>query len=226
LAVGPLSGRIANMKKPNFAIGEYYHIFNRGVDKRKIFSDKEDLFRFFQSMDEFNSVDPIGSLYKNSFCKNQLSCPIAKSKKLVEFIAYCLNPNHYHFILKELVEGGISEFMKRMGGYTWHFNKKYDRSGALFQGNYKAVHIISNEYLLRVSAYVNLNDKVHQLSGPTAKLSMSSRGEFSDNKKVDDFCKKGIILGQFKNKKEYKRFALEALEIIKENKEMKKLTLE
>ena len=67
---------------------------------------------------------------------------------LVQIICYCLNPNHYHLLLKEIKDGGISEFMKRVGGgYTWYFNNKHKRSGTLFQGRFKSVHIKSNEQL-------------------------------------------------------------------------------
>ena len=209
-------------RKETFANGEFFHIYNRGVDKRIIFTDKYDVNRFFKSLIEFNVVDPIGSLYENSF--HQLGGSTAKlMEKLVNIIAYCLNPNHYHLILEQLVDGGISEFMKRIGGYTWYFNHKYERSGALFQGRFKSVHIDSNEYLLHVSAYVNLNDRVHKLGGSTAKLieSLSSWGEYTDIG-VKGICEKEIILGQFENVEEYKEFALSSLEsIIQRKEEMK-----
>jgi len=206
-------------RKKYFANGELFHIYNRGVDKRIIFSDEHDIQRFFQSVVEFNTINPIGSLYENSF--HQLGGRTAKSEeRLVNIIAYCLNPNHFHFILEQLVEGGISELMKRIGGYTWYFNNKHKRSGALFQGKFKAIHIDSNGYLLHISAYVNLNDQVHQLGGPTAKLveSRSSWGEYMDNR-MEGVCEKEIILGQFGNIDEYKEFALSSLESILQRKE-------
>ena len=213
---------MANRKIP-FVIGEYYHIYNRGVDKRIIFVDAYDIQRFFQSMVEFNTIAPVGSLYENSFLQLGGETPKLK-ERLVNVIAYCLNPNHFHFILEQLVDRGISEFMKRMsGGYTGFFNNRYERSGSLFQGVFKSVHIDTNEYLLHASAYVNLNDRVHQLGGETPKLvkSRSSWGEYMD-KGVKEICEKEIILGQFRNTDEYKEFALSSLEsIIKRNGELK-----
>lgn len=210
-------------RKTSFTVGEYYHVYNRGVDKRIIFADVYDIRRFFQSMVEFNVVDPIGSLYLNSFLQLRGETP-KLGKRLVNVIAYCLNPNHFHLILEQLVDGGISEYMKRLGGgYTGFFNQKHDRSGSLFQGVFKDVHIDSNEYLLHASAYVNLNDRVHQLGGETPKLveSMSSWGEYTD-KGVNGICEKEIILGQFKNIEEYKEFALTSLEsITKRRKDLK-----
>ncbi|MCR4283877.1 MAG: hypothetical protein NUV64_00965 [Parcubacteria group bacterium] len=231
-------------RKIEFANSEYYHIFNRGVDKRQIFLDQEDLSRFFQSMNEFNVREPIGSIYENSFRKlfGGEAAKLNEGEKLVNFICYCLNPNHYHFILEQVSDKGIEKFMQRLGGYTWYFNKKYERSGSLFQGPFKSVHIDSNEQLLHTSVYVNLNDKVHQLGGEAAKLVRSSWGEYMgniqntmvniDNKIINNtnvaknakksFCKKDIILDQFKNRDEYKDFAKEALSIIRENKEREK----
>lgn len=214
---------MANRKIP-FAIGEHYHVYNRGVDKRIIFTDEYDIRRFFQSMVEFNTIDPIGSIYENSFLQLGGETPKSGQKKLVNIIAYCLNPNHFHLILEQLVDGGISEFMKRLGGgYTSYFNQKYKRSGSLFQGVFKSVHIDTNEYLLHVSAYVNLNNRVHRLSsqlgGETPKLeSMSSWGEYT-NKKITGICGKDIILGQFRNIGEYKDFALSSLKTIVKRKE-------
>ena len=137
------------------ARGEIYHILNRGVDKRNIFTNQEEIGRFFECMLTFNSIELAGSLYEQSFVKEK-----TKNKPLVKFIAYCLLPNHFHFILEQIEKDGISKFMKRLlGGYSWYFNKKHKRSGSLFQGPFKAKHIDSNKYLLHASAYVNLNDK-------------------------------------------------------------------
>jgi putative transposase len=203
-------------------------VFNRGVDKRKIFLDQQDLERFFQSMKEFNTLEPIGSIYENSFRKNsKLGDPISKFPKLVDFICYCLNPNHYHFILKQNIDNGIEKFMHRLGiGYTMFFNKENERSGALFQGRYKAIHIDSNEYLLHLSVYVNLNERIHELGDSISKsISKSSWKEYVNNN-FNGFCEKDIILGQFNNLSEYKKFAENSLKFIHEKKQMKKLLLE
>lgn len=206
-------------RKQSFANGEFFHIYNRGVDKRIIFTDEYDIRRFFQSMVEFNTAEPIGSLYENSFL--QLGSETPKSGKLVNIIAYCLNPNHFHLILEQLLDGGISEFMKRLsGGFTNYFNRKYKRSGVLFQGVFKDVHIDTNEYLLHVSAYVNLNDRVHKLGSETPKL-VQSRSSWKEymGEGTKGICEKEIILGQFGSIAEYKDFALESLESIKQRKE-------
>ncbi|HBB57009.1 TPA: hypothetical protein DEW47_04040 [Patescibacteria group bacterium] len=200
-------------RKVNFVTGEFYHIYNRGVDKRTIFSDTYDMKRFFQSMEEFNVEKAIGSIYENSFLKkNQLG---GEASKLVNFVCYCLNQNHYHFVLEQVLDGGIEKFMQKLGtGYTMYFNNKYKRTGSLFQGVFKASHINSNEYLLHVSAYVNLNNRVHKIDN---SLSWNSWNEYI-GEKPSDFCKKDIILGQFDNKDEYKKFAESSLVDILERK--------
>lgn len=207
---------MANREK--IAPGEYYHIYNRGVDKRIIVKDRQDAERFMQSLEFFNSKKPIISL--REFISSENDKNIKPDEKLVEIICYDLNPNHYHLLLKEIHEGGISEFMKRLGGgYTWYFNNKHKRSGALFQGRFKSVHIKSNEQLLHVSVYINLNDKAHKISGSTAGNVKSSWNEYM-GKSVRNICTKEIILGQFRSVKEYKDFAESSLkEILKAKKD-------
>ncbi len=221
------------MRKTDFANGEFYHVFNRGVDHRGVFEDLFDIDRFYQSMREFNSVEPIGSIYENVFRKTKAS-PLSlgrgtsKSQKLVNIVAYCLNPNHYHAILEQLVDGGISEFMRRLGGgYTKYFNNKVKRSGVLFQGQFKSKHIDSNEYLLHVSAYINLNDRVHtrnnSLGRSTSKLSKSSFDEYMKNDS-EGLCAKDVVLKQFHNVRDYEKFSLDSLkDIIARKKELKDL---
>lgn len=209
------------MRKIQFVNGEYYHIYNRGVDERVVFNNNDNFGRFFKSMEEFNVVEPIGSIYERSFLRSKLGSLASKSRKLVKFICYCINPNHYHFLVQQVSDDGIKKFMHRIGtGYTKYFNEKYNRTGSLFQGNYKAIHINSNEYLLHLSAYINLNNKVHsrQLGSLASKLvSKSSWEEYVNN--INGICDKEIILSQFNNGSEYRKFAEDALELIKERKE-------
>jgi REP element-mobilizing transposase RayT len=146
---------------------ETYHVFNRGVDKRNVFLDKYDYVRFYQTLDYFNSINPIINL--------RLSKSVRDKKPLVEIVAYSFLPNHYHLILRQLEDGGISEFMRRIGtGYTSYFNEKYSRSGALFQGVFKRVHVSSEEQLQYLFAYVNENHTVHGSSQQREVIHTSS----------------------------------------------------
>lgn len=199
--------------------GEYYHIYNRGTDKRNIFIDQKDLVRFWENLFDFNQTEPIGSVYEFSFKKKSGKVD-KKRKPLVQFVAYCINPNHFHFLVTPLQEKGIEKFMQRLGnGYTKYFNNRHKRSGVLFQGKFKSKHVNSNEYLLHLSAYINAND---QLGHPMSKLSKSSLKEFSGQDLKEKLCDTDIVLGQFKDKREYKDFVVESLKDIKLRKEMQK----
>lgn len=194
----------------------YYHVYNRGVEKRDVFMDAADRQRFILSMLAFNSIDPVTSLYHANREHIDLFTQQTVSKQLVEIVAYCLNQNHYHLILRQITDNGIPEFMKRLGGgYTNYFNERYERSGALFQGKYKHQHIADNTYLLYVSAYVNLNNKVHALSSKTPVK--TSWEEYTRNK-TPRICSPNIVLDQFPNNAAYESFAYDALETIRENK--------
>ncbi len=208
------------MRKIAFANEEIYHIYNRGTDKRVIFEDEYDFRRFLQSLKEFNTLDPVGGIYVSSFGKidTELRSLASKSGELVEIIAYCLNPNHFHLLLRQVSDNGIAKFMQRLGtGYTKYFNHKNERSGSLFQGTFKAVHVDSNQYLLHLSVYVSMNNKVHKLRSLASK---SSWEEYIGRikKGEEGICETGIILGQFKNKSEYQLYAKNTLRGIQEQK--------
>ncbi len=200
---------------------EYYHVYNRGVDKRVIFQNIQDLNRFIKSMVKFNTIKPVGSLFR----LGKIDITDKPTEPLVEIVAFCLNPNHFHIILKQVVDGGISEFMKRLsGGYACYFNEKYERSGALFQGKYKSILIDSNTYLKHLTTYVNLNYKVHRLRGRTPYI--SSWDEYIGKSK-NSICKKDIVLNQFKNADDYRSFANESLEsILKRKDDLKDIEFE
>lgn len=209
------------MRKVQLVDGEYYHIFNRGVDKRDIFIDEDDFQRFLTSMIEFNVLEPIGSIFENSFRKEtKVGNKASRSKNkapLVEYIAYCLNKNHFHLIIKQCIEKGIEKLMHRLGlGFTKYFNEKHKRSGSLFQGTFKSVHVESNEQLIYLSAYVNLNNRVHSKLGNL--VSKSSWQEFVGKPK-ERLCKVEIILDQFRNISEYKKMAEETVEEIRNRRE-------
>ncbi|MFA7714621.1 MAG: transposase [Candidatus Paceibacterota bacterium] len=152
-------------KQPEFINGEVYHIYNRGVDKRVVFSNDSDHFRFIASLLEFNKKEPV----KIRYCKNRFGLAEhpeseytgeTRVEKLVEVLAFCLMPNHYHLILRQITDGGISLYMQKNGnGYTGYFNKKYGREGmgSLFQGKFKAVHVAENDQLLNLVIYVLTN---------------------------------------------------------------------
>lgn len=215
------------MRKVSLETSEYYHVYNRGVDKRTIFSDEGDLDRFLLSLEEFNTIEPIGSIFEKFHSKKFGKKESAD--RLIEIVAYCLNPNHFHLLLKQVHDGGISAFLQRLcGGYTKYYNHRYKRSGVLFQGVFKSAHVDTNEYLLHLSAYINLNYSVHRLDkfGSEASKFVKSRSSWEEYTLSEDpsseLCFKDNVMGQFRNKLEYKRFAENSLLGIVERRDLAK----
>lgn len=151
-------------RKITFAPGEFYHVYNRGTEKRAIFSNKKEYERFVVLLYLANSVNPIriDNLVRPKQGETLLTLatakPSADAEALVELAAYCLMPNHFHLLIREKVEGGISRFMQKLTtAYTMYFNKKHGRSGALFQGVFKSVHANEDRYLKYLLSYIHLN---------------------------------------------------------------------
>ncbi|CAN5150337.1 hypothetical protein BH11PAT3_BH11PAT3_2170 [soil metagenome] len=201
------------MRNISLSEGEHYHIFNRGVDKKNIFVDQNDFNRFLIGLKLFNTREIVGNLSRQHEIENK--------NKLVDFTAYSISSNHFHFILKPICEKGIEMFMHKLSmGYAKYFNAKHKRSGALFQGKFKAILVDTNEYLLHLSAYINLNNHAHARGHSVSTFEKSSFNEYSGKKSSTDLCKTNIILEQFDSPAKYKEFAEEALANIIERKNL------
>jgi len=140
---------------------ELFHVLNRGVDKRKIFLDNQDHFRFIHNLYEFNDEDRVeaSSYYFNqSFDIGCRKIERRQRKLLVEVHAFCLMPNHYHLLLSSRVDSGIPKFMKKINmGYSKYFNLKNNRSGTLFEGKYKSIFIKEEAQFIHIPYYIHLN---------------------------------------------------------------------
>ncbi len=140
----------------SFAPGEFYHIYNRGTDKRSIFMSHADRDRFLALLYFANQNEPADLKLQGStlleVVEERTGAPI------IEIVAYCLMPNHFHLLVREIEEGGVSKFMQKlMTGYTMYFNKRYERNGSLFQGRFKATHVADDLYLRYLISYIHLN---------------------------------------------------------------------
>lgn len=219
------------MRKIIFANDHYYHVYNRGVEKRDIFIDDKDYFRFIHDLYEFNDQDAVLNL--NFRFNSNYGVPTSivekrrrkKRKLLVEILCFCLMPNHFHFILKQLREGGISLFMQKLGGYVYYFNLRYKRVGSLFQGRFKAIEIDNENYLLHLSRYQHLNPV--ELIEPNwkekgiknqkkvekflASYRWSSYLDYIGAKNFPSVTQRDLINSYFKKPKEYKKFIIEFL---------------
>lgn len=189
------------MRKLKFQTGEYYHVYNRGVDKRTIFLDKWDYERFLTSIKEFN-LEPAGGIHAINHLDPEGLTLRPSGSKLTEIVSYNFLPNHFHFILKQNEENGVSNFIGRVqNGYTKYFNNKYNRTGSLLQGPFKAIHIQKDSYLLWLASYVNGNAEIHKVK-EADKWPWSSYNEYINN--VPGICNKKPILDQFQDINEFK----------------------
>lgn len=138
------------LRRTPLITGGYYHIYNRGVEKRKIFLDKEDYFHFLKLLYICNS--------EKSITLRNIGKHFDRGETIANIGAYCLMPNHFHILVHEKIENGTSVFMKKLlTAYAMYFNKKYKRTGILFQGRFKSEHASTDNYLKYLYAYIHLN---------------------------------------------------------------------
>lgn len=135
-----------------FVAGGVYHVYNRGVDKRDIFIDEED-YNFFKFLIK-SYILPLDEQKINTETRMQKAAFHGR----IEILAYALMPNHYHLLIKQTNDRDITDFMTAlMTSYVSYFNKKFERTGPLFQGRYKAILVENDDYLLHLSRYIHLN---------------------------------------------------------------------
>ena len=139
------------MRKTEIADNCYYHVYNRGVDKRKIFMDDYDYARFQSSLFFLNDSKPVIMRFINDQAERN-------GEPLVEIGAYCLMPNHFHLLIKTKSAAGFTAFMQKLGtSYAMYFNKKHKRTGRLFENAFKINLINKDEYLRHISIYIHTN---------------------------------------------------------------------
>ncbi|MBI2025434.1 transposase [Candidatus Kaiserbacteria bacterium] len=144
--------------RESFAIDEWYHCYSRGVDKRTVFEEESEFKRFEHLLYLCNSTTPVhrSALANNMANKEMYS--VQRGSQLVALGAYALIPNHFHLLIREIIEGGISEFMRKVGiAYAMYFNIKHERIGNLFVKPFRAKHIAEDDYFRRVATYIHLN---------------------------------------------------------------------
>lgn len=139
----------------------YYHVYNRGVEKRDIYIDNQDyrvflhLLKYYLSPEKPNFEHPLKDLADIKIVRPR---PLANLSTEVDLLSYCLMPNHFHLLIKQNTKEGMKKLMLKLTTtYAMYFNKRYNRVGYLFQGNYKAILISKDEYLLHLSRYIHLN---------------------------------------------------------------------
>ena len=148
-------------RKIQIVNGEFYHLIKRGIEGREIFLDDEDRLRFLNSLLVFN--DKLPTLWEaRSFWYQRNSETLAKlgykpKSPLVEIHNFVFMPDHFHLLVRQLIDGGVQLLMQKLGGYSYYFNKKYQRGGTLFQDRYKIIHISTEEQLKNTFVYIHTN---------------------------------------------------------------------
>ena len=224
------------MRKVQFVPNEIYHIYNRGADKCDIFREENDRWRCLQGLCLFNDeVNSSNLLWQLENAHGGVTLRVLKDffvahgkerKPLARIMAYCLMPNHFHLLIEEVRKGGISGFMQKFGGgYSRYFDKKYDRSGHLYEGPFKAVWVKNEDQLKYLLAYINVINP-GQLIEPRLKeegakdvdaiMKFAEEYPWSTHqeylgKRNSIIIDKGLLEKMFANPEEYRNFAREIL---------------
>lgn len=186
---------------------EIYHVFNRGVEKRNIFLGKREYEHFIDTLKHYRQIPKKKLSRRGKTLSGQ-----RESDRSVEILGYCLMPNHFHLLLKQVSDGGISHFMRKSANsYTRYFNIKNDRVGPLFQGSFKAVRVETDEQLLHVSRYIHLNPLVSGLVRGLKNYKWTSYPVYIGEKDSDLVANKEI-LSHFSSNKDYEEFVLDQVE--------------
>lgn len=223
---------MATIRKLVFGNGEIYHVFNRGIERRSTFTDKKEferiqkLIKFYRHRDipiRFSQV-----IQQPQDIREKILNDLFKSERVIDILSYCIMPNHFHFLLQQNVDKGISTFISNTtNAYTKYFNTKHKRTGPLFEGVFKAVHIESDEQLVHVSRYIHLNPVASNIianeelenykwSSYPEYLSLSSK----------EISQKELILSMFKSIEGYREFVYDQIDYAKKLDAIKHLILE
>lgn len=219
-------------RKTVFANDEIYHIFNRGIDRRTTFIDKRTFARAVETMAFYQYADLPMRFSKFSVLEKEKRLRVLRkiqdSKKAVKIIAYCFMPNHFHFLLKQKEDKGISRFAANFtNSYTKYFNVKNKRVGPLFQGLFKAVHIETDEQLIHVSRYIHLNPVSAYIIEPEEleTYKWSSYPEYI-GADVNNISDSSIVIKQFSSTHKYKEFVLDRVDYARKLESIKHLLFE
>lgn len=223
---------MATNRKLIFANKEIYHIYNRGVERRSVFTNKReyqkaiDLIRYYRFTNLPRRYSQFISL--PSPAKETLWEKIQKENNPeIVIIAYCLMPNHFHIVLRQSTEGGITRFMANLSNsYTKYFNTKYRRVGSLFQGPFKAKHVETEEQLLHLTRYVHLNPVASFLIklDDFESYPWSSFSEYMGRNKPG-ICEVEWIKSHFPKTEQYKKFVYDQADYAQKLEKIKHIAL-
>lgn len=219
-------------RKVVFANNEYYHIYNRGIARQPVFSNKRDYQRLLLTFSFYRfSLPPVKLSRLLQLPVEQRETILeklnTKDEKLIEIISFAFMPNHFHLLLKQKVDNGISIFLsKSTNSYTRYFNTKHKRVGDLFQGVFKAIHVETDEQLIHLSRYIHLNPVVSLVTKERelASYSWSSLPDYlAGSSTILDL---DPVLTHFKSPMGYREFVFDQIDYGKKLEKIKHLLLE
>ena len=211
-------------RKTILATGETYHIFNHSVQGIPIFRGQRECNLFLEAMKFYLQPKPPTrfSIYRVSRDR----FPIKLDSKLVTIINFCLMPNHFHFTLRQEMGKGIRRFIQRLtNSFAHYFSVKYKNKGPVFEGNFKAVHVETDEQLIHLSRYIHLNPVTSYLVEEIQDYPYSSYKMHLD-KKLSEFVDPSLVLSHFSSSKKYQKFVLDQKDYQRTLGKIKHLSLE
>ncbi|MFC1726953.1 transposase [Patescibacteria group bacterium] len=193
---------------------EIYHLFNRGVDSCPTFLTSVDYRRFLKTINFYRYFPLPVRLsqfldYSIKEKENILNDLASSMKDQVSILSFCLMPNHYHILARQIKDNGISNFLRLVqNSYTKYFNIKKERIGPLFQGPFKVVRVETDEQLIHLSRYIHLNPYSSYVVKSIEDLVKYPWSSFTNylGKNSHQFVNKRFVLGMFKSKREYQNF--------------------
>lgn len=214
--------------------GEIYHIYNRGIDLRPIFTDKNEYSRAIRTIDYYRFAE-LPVKYSRFLTipvdlRNQIMSGLQKENQLlIDIFDYSLMPNHFHLLARQIKDNGISKFIGNFeNSYTKFFNTKHERIGSLLLNQFKAVRIETEEQLLHVSRYIKINPLTSFVIKNYKDLGTypwSSYGEYIKNS-GEHICNTDVVLSSFKNQDKFNEFIFDQVAYQRELDKIKHLKFE
>ncbi|MCK5707127.1 MAG: transposase [Candidatus Aureabacteria bacterium] len=220
---------MVSRRKDVLVSGEVYHVFSKSIAGFKIFNNAEEYSRMIKTFKYYQKekINLRYSVYIKNLEEKKLDKSLMeKQENIVEIIAYCLMPTHFHFVLKQIKNNGISNIIANtLNSYTRYFNNKYKRKGPLWQSRFKNILVKNEEQLLHLTRYLHLNPVTSYLVDKPEDWQESSYLEYvnesEDNEKI---CKYEDVL--IITKKEYKKFVNQRSSYQRSLKKIKDLIME
>lgn len=225
---------MATNRKLVFQNDSLYHVFNRGIERRPVFQNTREFQRALELINFYNHKD-IPIRY-SQFLQLPLEIRegvfkrLSEGERLIDILAFCLMPNHFHFLFRQKIDNGISTFISNFtNSYTKYFNTKYERIGPLFEGVFKAVFVETDDQLIHLSRYIHLNPVVSSIIKDDQLLDYrwSSYPDYISLSKDNTLnLDKGTILSFFKTPRQYEEFTLNQVDYGKQLEKIKHLALD